>query len=138
MKKSSYLIVFFGILFLCFLVLVISSSKMKKSDLSVEQRIEQYQEIVNLVTNNTISVKSNGCITLPEEYKHLSDSGECFIVNFKGKTAIYFYTFRGILDSSKGYLFVTNELNYSDYSNTDTDFTNIVEIKENLYSCSTG
>lgn len=137
MKKLSFLIVLLSVFFLCFLVLVINSFKIQKSDISVEQRIEQYQKIVNLVTENTISVKSNGCIILPEEYKHLSDGGECFIVNFKGKTAVYFYTFRGILDSSKGYLFVTNKLDYSDYSNTNTDFTNIVEIKENLYSCST-
>lgn len=96
-----------------------------------------------MIKNGDLAVKLNGCIVLPEKYKDLSDSGECFIVKFGDKTAIYFYIFRGIIDSSKGYLYVADDLLYTDYINTnkfsaEQDFINIVELEKNLYSCSTG
>ena len=64
------------------------------------------------------------------------------MVEFYDQTAIYFYTYRGILESSKGYLYVTDELSYTDYIDTSEyvayrDFVNIKELGDNWYSCST-
>lgn len=112
------------------------------SNLTLKQQIEQYKKIVELVRDKTLAVQSNGCIILPEEHKHLSDSGECFLVQFNDDTAIYFYSYRGILGASKGHLYITDQLCYMDYINTDVyvptrNFVNIIELDDSLYSVST-
>ena len=131
------------IVLLSFLLpLVNNFSQNYNSNLTVKQQIEQYKKIVELVRDKTLAVQSNGCIILPEEYKHLSDSGECFLVEFNDNTAIYFYSYRGILGASKGYLYINDQLYYMDYINTDVyvptmDFVNIIELDNSLYSVST-
>lgn len=107
-----------------------------------EKLKENCDKIVEMVKSNDISVKSNGIISLPKEYQDLSDSGECLLVEYDGKTAIYFYSYRGILESSKGYLYITNDLNYLDYINVDKwastqNFVNVKKIDSKWLSCST-
>ena len=102
----------------------------------------QRESVCDMIKNGEISVEANGLFALPENLKKLSDSGECFIVEFEGNTAIYFYTFRGLLESSRGYLYVTENLSYEDYVDTSKYspshyFVNVVEIDDNWYSCST-
>lgn len=101
------------------------------------------ESIVALIKSGDLEIKSNGLVILPEKYKKLSDSGECIIFNYFDKTAIYFWTYRGIIGSSKGYFYLTDEINYQDYINTEKysssiDFTKVKKIDENWYSVSTG
>lgn len=141
--KKIYVIFFVSILLLGIGFIISSSFKIEETNLEPEQLVEEYDSVVNMIRDGTISVQPNGCVILPDEFKYLSDSGECFVVRFlQDKTALYFYSFRGILDSSKGYIYTTDKISYSDYINTDVyvimeDFTNIVELTENLFSCST-
>lgn len=101
------------------------------------------ESVVALIKSGDLEIKSNGLVILPEKYKKLSDSGECKIFNYFDKTAIYFWTYRGIIDSSRGYFYLTDEINYQDYINTEEytssiDFTKVKKIAENWYSASTG
>ena len=106
-------------------------------------KIKDCKYIESLILNGDLSVQSNGCVVLPKGYEHLSDSGECFIKWFRNyQTAIYFFKHRGILGSSRGYLYVTDKFSYKDFIDLDvytgtSNFVNVKKIKENLYSCST-
>lgn len=137
MKKK--IIIVFLLVAILFVVLLIC---LKPKNNKYEQIKSESSTIVNMIKSGDLPVKSNGCIVLPKELSHISDSGECFIVEFENNTAIYFYSFRGVTGSSKGYLYVTEKLSYADYINTDVyvgtmEFINIVKIEENWYSCST-
>lgn len=141
MKKVFTVFLIVTILCTC-VILLMHFSNAKEPDMSIEETVKQYETIISMVRNGTIKVKPNGCIVLPEEFKRLSDNGECFIVKFHGDTAIYFYSYRGILESSKGYLYITDKLCYTDYVDTvayvaTQNFVNLVEIQKNLFSCST-
>ena len=107
-----------------------------------EEKKEQYELVVTMIKNGEIQVQPNGIIVLPNELRKISHSGECVIVEVNDKTAIYFYSFRGILESSRGYLYFTDKISYTDYIDVSKyaasmDFINMVEIELNLYSCST-
>ena len=102
-----------------------------------ERLKEQRENIAQMVANGEISVQENGIIVLPENMNHLSESGECVLATFNSQKAIYFYSYRGILDSSKGYLFVFEKLNDISAETMSDCFTNCVEIEPNWYKCST-
>ena len=81
-------------------------------------------------------------VTLPDEFKNLSDTGECLIVEFQDQSAIYFFEFRGILGESRGYVYVTDQIDWKDYVNEDKytgtqDWIDIEEIETNWYSVKT-
>ena len=81
-------------------------------------------------------------VTLPDEFKNLSDTGECLIVEFEDQSAIYFFEFRGILGESRGYVYVTDQIDWKDYVNEDKytgtqDWIDIEEIETNWYSVKT-
>jgi len=127
-------------------IIVVVFIMLNKKPISKKEQFEKLKtncdEIVDMIKSKDISVNSNGIIPLPEEFIDLSDSGECLLVEYKGKTAIYFYSFRGVLESSKGYLYVTDDLNYIDYIDVDTwastqNFVNVKKIDKKWFSCST-
>ncbi len=127
------LIVLLAIALVVTLLLLPNSFERKKAD---------RETVPAMIASGVLTVQPNGLVSLPDEMKHLSDSGECAVVEFRDGTAIYFYTFRGILESSKGYLFVTDTISYADYIDTEHyvsswDFVNMVELAPNWYSCST-
>ena len=100
------------------------------------------ENVIELIKRSEIAVHPNGRIVLPTTMSHISDSGECFLIRFGNETAIYFYSYRGLIDSSKGYVYTTDEILWSDYINTekyvpDIDFYEIVRLEENWYFCST-
>lgn len=104
---------------------------------------EKRESIDDLIYNGTLHVQDNGLITLPETLKNLSHTGECVLVKFDENTAIYFYEYRGILEESRGVLYITNLISYEDYANADRfpgdlDCTEVFELEPNWYSCRTG
>ena len=136
MKKRKLVLVF---LVLCLVVFVyyIYSYQTSFNRLKIQR-----ESIVEMVANGELTVQSNGCIVLPNHLKKLSASGECFVVEFFDKTGIYFYTFRGILDSSRGYVYITDKISYKDYYDLgvyspDHYLVNIGEVSKNWYSCVT-
>ena len=135
-KKRSIVITVLALLIVGCIAIIIYG-KTEFSRLRAER-----ESVAGFIKTAELSVESNGCVTLPDSLKKLSASGDCFVVEFYDQTAIYFYTYRGILESSKGYLYVTDELSYTDYIDTSEyvayrDFVNIKELGDNWYSCST-
>lgn len=136
MKKRLLLI---GLLILLAIALVVTLLLLPNS---FERKKADRETVPAMIASEALTVQPNGLVSLPDEMKHLSDSGECSVVEFGDGTAIYFYTFRGILESSEGYLFVTDTISYADYIDTEhyvssRNFVNIVELAPNWYSCST-
>lgn len=112
------------------------------SRMTINELVEGYDKVIDMIKNDHLEVKNNGCVTLPKELEYLSDSGECFIISFGEDTAIYFYTYRGIVDSSKGYVYLAPELSYEDYVNVELyvptiEFIKTIKITQRLYMCST-
>ena len=125
------------------IMFIIGCSFITEDTINTSEMIDKYNTIVDMISSGEIAVESNGCVILPKGFKHLSDSGECFVVEFKGQTALYFYTCRGLLDESRGYVYITNKLSYSDYIDTNEyvanyDFSILKQLTDSLYLCTTG
>ena len=103
---------------------------------------EDREKVVDLILDERVGIAENGLVTLPDEFKNLSDTGECLIVEFQDQSAIYFFEFRGILGESRGYVYVTDQIDWKDYVNEDKyigtqDWIDIEEIETNWYSVKT-
>ena len=86
-KKRSIVIIVLALLIVGCLAIIIYG-KTEFSRLRAER-----ESVAGLIKTGELSVESNGCVTLPDSLKKLSDSGDCFIIEFSDKTAIYFYTY---------------------------------------------
>lgn len=109
---------------------------------SFEDCKEDREKVVDLILEESVEIAENGVVTLPDEFKNLSDTGQCVIVNFQGQSAIYFFEFRGILGESRGCVYVTDQIDWKDYVNEDKytgtqDWIDIEEIETNWYSVKT-
>ena len=103
---------------------------------------EDREKVVDLILDESVEIAENGLVTLPDEFKNLSDTGECLIVEFQDQSAIYFFEFRGILGESRGYVYVTDQIDWKDYVNADKytgtqDWIDIEEIETKWYSVKT-
>ena len=103
---------------------------------------EDREKVVDLILDESVEIAENGLVTLPDDMKNLSDTGECDIVEFDGQSAVYFYTFRGLLSESRGYVYVTDKIDWKDYVNEEKytateDWVDIEEIEPNWYSVKT-
>lgn len=100
------------------------------------------EKIVDLILDDEVEIAENGLVTLPDNLKNLSDDGVCFIVEFQEKSAIYFFTARGILGESNGYVYITDKIDWHDYVNEEKytgtqDWIDIEELEVNWYSVKT-
>jgi hypothetical protein len=70
-----------------------------------------YEQAIKMYENGELNEPNkSGYIELPSEYKYLSKGGGDIIVdNSDGITSIFFYTFRGILGSSSGFIYRSND-----------------------------
>lgn len=106
-----------------------------------EDDLADRTKIVEMIERGELKTDKQGLIELPKEYKSLSDSGQiCITVATEissTQAAIYFWTFRGPLESSKGYVYLSDKLSVDDYTDYGHCFTNIVDLGNGWYSCST-
>ena len=133
----------FTLLFCIFLVFVFSAcgSALPKITSFDDGKIDR-ENVVDLILDESVEIAENGLVTLPDNFKNLSDTGECLIVEFQDQSAIYFFEFRGILGESRGYVYVTDQIDWKDYVNVDKytgtqDWIDIEEIETNWYSVKT-
>ena len=64
---------------------------------------EDREKVVDLILDERVGIAENGLVTLPDEFKNLSDTGECLIVEFQDQSAIYFFEFRNVVILLLGY-----------------------------------
>lgn len=132
----------FALLFCIFFVFSFAACNTMHKVSSFEDGKIDREKVVDLILNESVEIAENGIVTLPDESKNLSDTGECVIVEFKDQSAIYFYTFRGILGESRGYVYVTDRIDWKNYVNEDKyimshEWIDIEEIETNWYSVKT-
>jgi len=128
----------FPLLLCMILIFTVSACGVSSFDDCKEDR----EKVVDLILDESVEIAENGLVTLPDEFKNLSDTGECLIVEFQDQSAIYFFEFRGILSESRGYVYVTDQIDWKDYVNADKytgtqDWIDIEEIETNWYSVKT-
>ena len=109
---------------------------------SFEKGKQDRQEVVDLIIDGDVEIAENGLVTLPDDLKNISDTGECCIVEFRGHTALYFFTYRGILGESRGYVYVSDRIDWKDFINEDEyvaspDWVDVEELENNWYSVKT-
>ena len=98
------------------------------------------ESIIQKILSEEIEVDDKGVFLLPNESAFLSDTGEGYIVNYGYKEyGVYFFTFRGALGSSKGFLY---KLSYEEYSSINRsserfNFVSFEEIDERWFKVST-
>lgn len=70
-----------------------------------------YEHVIKMYENDGLQEPNkSGYIELPSEYKYLSKGGGDIIVdNSNGITSVFFYTFRGVLSSSSGFIYRSND-----------------------------
>lgn len=106
---------------------------------SRRENFEEYltvrEEIVNAILEGDMKESGPGVIELPDMYEGVSDGNRLLLVDYNGKTGIYFYTFAGLLESSSGYIYFTDRLTKEECIRVD--LVNIEHIQDNWYSCST-
>ena len=97
------------------------------------------EKVAVAIMQGQYEIEENGVVELPEEYERLSDTGEVCLVMFNGKPAVYFWIDRGVLESSRGYVYVLDDVPESiiDEFSTGNNFVNMKEVAENWYSVST-
>lgn len=127
------------IILLCF-IFILSFTACGAS--SFENSKADREKVVDLILNGDLEVAENGVVTLPDDLKDLSDSGECLVVEFNSRSAIYFFTSRGILGESRGYVYVSDRIDWKDYVNEDEyvgseDWIEVEELEANWYSVKT-
>lgn len=81
------------------------------------------ETIVEKVISGNLYVEDNGLIKLPEDKTYLSDDGVCCIVSYNDSYAVYFFSERGMLGDSKGYLYKLNSDDYDFLDKALTGFT---------------
>lgn len=96
------------------------------------------EKVVSEILSGELKADETGTILLPQEkqYQDISDGNRVILVSDDGKRGIYFYTFSGLLESSRGYIYITDELPEKE-CNSNYDIVNLEYYKENWYSCST-
>ena len=122
---------------ICVCCLLIFTSCKETNDF--DDNKAEMEAIAADIAQGKYEISENGLVELPEELEHFSDTGEVSLVMFDDKPAVYFWTFRGVLESSKGYIFILDsyeeELIYQCSDNNN--FVNEKKICEGWYSVST-
>lgn len=69
------------------------------------------EEVVELARAERLSATAHNfhLKSLPTRYSHLSDGGEIIVEKPKGNTKVFFYTFRGMLSGSHGFLYAADD-----------------------------
>ena len=130
MRKRKVFLAFIVIITLIILIFLQNNNEF-------ERLKNKRESVVEMLLNGELVPTSTGVIALPDDMKNLSDSGECVLVEFQSKKAIYFYSYRGMLDATKGYVFISDKLQELQYPTMDDCFVNVVEIEENWFEVST-
>ncbi len=125
MKKLSILTLSFSLVFCAFLI-----SCSLKSDMSVfKENKAEMESIVQKILDGEIKVDDDGMFKLTEESASLSDTGEGCIVEYGFEDyRVYFFTFRGTLGSSKGFLYKLSSEEYSVLNKSSNRF-NFVKVE---------
>lgn len=94
-------------------IVLMSNAKFSETKLR-EHNFENYQkereEIVRLILEGSLVPDETGTIYLPIElqYEEMARGGCVYIVKYGEGSGIYFCTFSGVLESSAGYVYLTD------------------------------
>lgn len=92
-----------------------------------------------LILDGEYEISDDNIVKLPQKFADLADTGEVCLVLFENEPAVYFWTYRGMLGSSKGYIYLLNSSD-KDIIDKCTDRFNFVssrQIDDRWYSVST-
>lgn len=111
-------------------------NEMKLREYNFKKYQNERTEIVELILQGEMLPDENGIISLPEKLKNeeMARDGYVYIVNYESKIGIYFCTFTGLMESSAGYVYLTENIFNID---SGINITLQSEYSENWYFCGT-
>lgn len=101
-------------------IIFVAPIREMKRDMNFEKLLPQRLEVVEYVIGNEVIINTGGLISLPQKYKKTSDSGQILLCQKNDEIIIYFFTNRGLLESSSGYIYFTQlTVENKDYTTQD-------------------
>lgn len=104
--------------------------------LNFNKNLEQREKVVSMIQTGELmpNVSHNqSLIALPKEYAHLSKGGGEVVVEREGdKLRVLFFTFRGVLDSFSGFVYISDDTKLQE-GNFNTGSLQIEKKKEHWY-----
>lgn len=95
-------------------------------------KLEDREKFVSMVKSHELINMKNGFVKLPQKEKHLSKGGDIIVEEKNDTIKIFFYTFRGILDSYSGFIYCSDDTEPS--KNTfGGDITQIKKMKDHWF-----
>lgn len=122
----------------CILLIVINQMIYNISKSDEDEIWNRMEKVVSEILSGKLKADETGTILLPQEkqYQDISDDNRVILVSDDEKRGIYFYTFSGLLESSRGYIYIVDELP-EEGCNSNYDIVNLEHYKGNWYSCAT-
>lgn len=131
---QSFLPVIINLIFI--LVFNISAKYVPETNLGFRWKLDDYEEVISLVNNNSIQLDSNGIGELPDEYKYLSDGGRIWVAERGDVLDVMFLEHRGILGEYRGTVFSPDGSPPIDHNNFTCDILEqIQKDNPNWYEC---
>lgn len=98
---------------------------------------KEREKIVKEILDGELKFNSDGIAELPEEFQNESMARGGYVrrVTYLSKEGIYFCTFSGLLETSSGYMYLTDNPDTAD--NSDEEIVVIKEYEKGWYYCST-
>lgn len=98
---------------------------------------EKREEIVRQILHGELAPNDRGIIELPEELQdeEMAREGYVYVVNYLANEGIYFCTFSGLLETSSGYMYLTDESNI--VNSSSEEIVVLEKYEERWYYCST-
>lgn len=127
-------------LLILIIIFILSNKYFNESKLR-DQNFKDYelnrQVIVDYILEGILTPDESGIVQLPDELENeeMARRGCIYIVKYKDKKGIYFCTFSGVLDSSAGFIFLTEDIN--DYNTLNYTIKLHQRYGENWYYCGT-
>lgn len=127
------------IIFLIVILMIVLIFSNDKKSYDFDENKSDMEYVVAEIMKGNYEIGDNGLIELPDKYEQLADTGTVCMVIFEGKPSIYFWTYRGMLGNSRGYVYILNtkDTYITDKCSDEFKFVNVKEISEGWYSVST-
>lgn len=110
--KKIYFMIPFLIVAFFFLLSSVFFNEVKLREYNFKNYQKEREEIVELILQEELTPDESGVVHLPEKLRNeeMARGGCVHIMKYGTDMGIYFCTFSGILDSSAGYIYLTDDI----------------------------
>lgn len=113
-----------------------STNYVPETNIGFKWKLDDYEEVIYLVNNNSVKLNNDGFGELPDEYKYLSDGGRIWVERRGELLYVMFFEHTGILGEYRGTVFSPDGTPPTDHDSYICDIlTQIQEDNPYWYEC---